>query len=478
MKRKTVANLAIILPLLAMAGRKRGGRNVVNTRMYDSTGKQYEVEYKILPLHCSPKSGEGPNKLPDGSVKPSNVPCSSYAYGNAVYAKTQGYPEEFQARELSSPAEVAKIRNMVENFDPLRVVAPSLDPTIGPPVTWNGYVIAGNGRTIALARWLQSSMSAESNRKIYRELVHLYFPELLKNLEQREGKYGLEWKCLVRAVDHLTFEEAVQLAGASQASTAGEETPLRKSLSRFRSWGVPDIMEMPPITTPMPLNRDTIRKFIDANSGFWYWTLNNIPDMLRTSVLNQTEANIRLDVARAMMVGLFLPPIIIESGFASETEEQVVMSMLPYVGALHQKVMAGKIYPYYDLLPHWEDARELSAITVGKGYKQSVDWYNARCDKNQVKMFSQIRDPICELNKLGVALAFFIKHASNLANPRSAILRLNDYIEAVAKEDPRQLSFVPKSLSVQGAQDQAYDIFLETVLPKKVTSALGRGVFG
>ena len=64
----------------------------------------------------------------------------------------------FQARDLSTGPEKAKIRNIEQNMDLLRIVAPSLDPTIGPPVVYNMnnqyFVLAGNGRTIAFKRWL------------------------------------------------------------------------------------------------------------------------------------------------------------------------------------------------------------------------------------------------------------------------------------------------------------------------------------
>ena len=182
--------------------------------------------------------------------------------------------------------------------------------------------------------------------------------------------------------------------------------------------------------------------------------------------------SIKLEVLNAMLVGLYLPYSVIETGFENLSEERIVMMMLPYVGAIHQDVQTGKVRPEYDIFPYWETAREFTNITRGRGYQQALDYYNVRCDKNQMKLF-EFLDPICEMPKLGIALSFFIKHASNLVNPLSSVRRLGDYLDEIRKDDPRQMTFLTKTKTHKQRGNQAYTLFMDTVLPKKVTSVLG-----
>ena len=143
---KTLANIGIALPLVLLidAIRKEGGFNrAPNTTLYDSTGKMYTVQYEMIPLHL--------------------IQTSNY-YRD--FRKNPLYPEQFQARDLSTGPEKAKIRNIEQNMDLLRIVAPSLDPTIGPPVVYEMndqyFVLAGNGRTIAFLRWLMPFLGQRS----------------------------------------------------------------------------------------------------------------------------------------------------------------------------------------------------------------------------------------------------------------------------------------------------------------------------
>ena len=71
-----------------------------------------------------------------------------------TFRVNRDYPAALQARDLSAPGESAKIQKIAANLDPVRLIWPHSDPTLGPPVGWPDggryLVLGGNGRTIAL----------------------------------------------------------------------------------------------------------------------------------------------------------------------------------------------------------------------------------------------------------------------------------------------------------------------------------------
>ena len=401
--------------------------------LFDANGREYLVRYHFMGAKMDGKEG----------VIASNLP-------NSVLSPNPNYISTFQARDLSEYGERNKIQKMAVHLDPLKVVIANGDPTLGTPVVWTdslsnkSYVLGGNGRTIALL--------LASDAK---------FSEYLKVVQDRWGinpppkKKG--WRFLwVRSAfrkdgSPLSLDGAVQLAAATQTSTAGAETPLGKALSQSRAYGIypgsPSEKSLKPLSASPPLNVQGIDRFIKGNSGFWNSLLDIISPTIRSQVEITTPKNapIRVELINDALVGKYLPLELVEGGFSNEKEEKAVLAILPSLARLHELVLSGQAKAIYDLLPVLNVARIFANKFRKSSYKKALIDYDFQC--KQQMGFASIglgeKDELCELSELGIRLGLFLKRSEGLEDPTKLAPKINKYIDDIvlaSHNDPRTVS--------------------------------------
>jgi hypothetical protein len=474
--------------------------------LYDAKGNQYLVDYvwKCIPTKESfrygqglrPKGGYG--RLDEHMVQMSNLPNGER---NILYA------EEFQARDLKTQMQRAKIDRIVRNFDPMQVTVRSPVPTLGPPVVWTARVskipveplnagiyyptsmaLAGNGRLLALSRLTpqQYDMYLQSVREQFGEnaMVEYWQTNVPCNvIGNTEGHRGYR-SVLVREVFNtdgtpLTYDQALELAGNSQGSIAGAESRLGKALSTFRGLNISG--SLPPISSPYPLKRDNVALFISKNHSFWTGILDKLNPTLRSQLIRGgKEANEkRYEILVAVLSGFYLPMKIMQEGFANEKEAQALLSFLPVLGAIQQKVSKGELYPEYNLLPSISAAREFSVLAKGMSYRNAFNMYMQNCHSDQISMFqlAPSQEDICNLDSLGVAFGLFLKRSTQLSDPTSVTPLLIEYMFQAHKDDPRQMTLcglsgpTGKDVILQ-RKNRAFTVFVETCLPSSLGALL------
>ncbi|MBU6287339.1 MAG: hypothetical protein KGS10_04145 [Chloroflexi bacterium] len=303
--------------------------------LFDSEGRGYRVEYRIL---ITDTDGSGP-------VITSNYPGS--------FRVNRQYPAAFQARDLSAPGESAKITKIANALDPVRLIWPHSDPTLGPPVVWPDgegryAVLGGNGRTIALL------MAPDDRYADYLSVLRRAWPALdVPTLTP--GKRAI----LVRVVGAkgggaLSQGDAIRLAGASQESTAAQEGPLGKALSVVRSLGVTDPGDLPTFQWDRAVKADptVIREFQERNPGFWRDLMDRVGVGRRDSFNDPHRA---AELIKSICAG-FLPENVRRLGFGDQKTEEAVLGAMPMIVSLAGLIRAGDVGPDWNLLPAMSDA--------------------------------------------------------------------------------------------------------------------------
>ena len=418
--------------------------------MFDAQGREYLVVYTTIPTSLDGKKGAIASNL-------------------ASFETNKEYLEEFQARDLSSLGEMQKIRKIARNLDPTRLLVASGDPTIGAPVVWRSpenkhYVLGGNGRTIALLiapqeryeeyiqeakqRW--SSMYDSSPKRGYRNI-------LVREVFNIDG-------------EPLSLSEAIKLAGASQESTAGKETPLRQALSRARGMGITQKTNIGLITEPMPLNPYTIEKFIKKNIDFWRRVKALLPDYIRSQMNNLDDKTLPIayDVVISVLVGRYLPTRFIQQGFEDSKEEEAIIGVLPSLVTLQQGIDQGSIYPEYDLMTKLETARDFMKKYRFKTYGDALRDYKEKCEL-QTSFLEP--SPVCRMNKLGVAFGLYLKRMVQASDPTKGVSDINKYIDKAFDDSPQQIGMFGGD-PPEEIEKRATNLFISLALPKKLGSDL------
>ena len=389
--------------------------------LFDATGKEYRVRYETIPTSLDGKQGALASNLPD-------------------FSPNQQYIDEFQARDLGGIGESSKIRKIARNLDPTRMLVASADPTIGAPIVWSEqtelgdwserkhYVLAGNGRTIAF-------LLAPEDK--YREYVSEAI-DRWGNMYLSKPIDGFR-NLLVRHVFNvdgspLSLDDAIRLAGASQESTAARETPLRQALSRARAMGIKPSTKLGEIENPLGLTVSNIQKFISTNQVFMESVYNLLPDVVTTQLQNVDEKTrpIALDTISSVMVGAFLPVSIIAEGFADEKEEKAIISVLPAIGALSQKVKSDKVFKEFNIIPQLESSKEMLSDIRFKTYAKAVEDYKIECEE-QIKFPGVERDPTCNLSPLGVAFGLYLKRMVGTCDPSKGVKDIVKFVNFAIK---------------------------------------------
>lgn len=329
---------ALAAPIVQAVGAVR--RILGRSKMVDATGRRWRVWYALVDVDTS--QAHGP-------VFVSNVPFT--------FARVPAFPPAFQARDLATPAEVAKIRHMAADLDPLRMVAQNLDPTAGAPVLWRDpdsgqmFVLAGNGRTLAL-------LMADAPQ--YRD----YLSELVEMWPAAEGVaplpgYRVMLARLVERIDGapLSAREATQLAGASQESLAGIQSRTGAAASTARALGV--TMEgMPPFTIREALTEDNVIDFTRQNRDLWTWILDRVDPAKRPGYGNPSRA---LELLRDVFLAM-LPPGVSADALGSADEYEALTAMLPFAVAIETQIAAGNLPRPWSILSALPDALRVAVM--------------------------------------------------------------------------------------------------------------------
>lgn len=418
------------------------GRVPIYGWLYDSGGRVYRTLYRVIETSMD---GTGP-------VVPSNQPKNM--------RETPGYPSAFQARSLERRAEIEKIDRIAKELDPVRMLSPHVDPTIGAPVTWlshgeegtrpgRSYVLGGNGRTIALLR------ASEAAYREYEELGRLMWPEIWPTRPPRPGMRHLLVRqvfpkgCIRRDMDasqenpdcRVEFDDAVRLAGATQASLSARETPLGEALSLVRSLGFDPTniaRNMPPFEWDQSIARDNIEDFIAApgNRGLTMWLRGLMPatwDSWTGDLDNATK------LFQSLMIG-FLPRSVLMEGFDSEREEAALMAALPFLAQISIAVNRGDLGREWDLLPDLADARSLLNALRGKGFRATMSEVDRMAHQQNLKLTTAKGEDIKllaeQISENGILLALVLKRGEEARDPSIPIEAVFRHYLAASRRSP------------------------------------------
>ena len=225
----------------------------------------------------------------------------------------------------------------------------------------------------------------------------------------------------------LTLAQAKVLAANSQGSPAGEQSYLGRLISKARGLSLERGQSVTSsynlkIQIPMPLSLRTVNQFLKSNPGFSA-ELTRIMDAKSRRQADTSQQSL-YEMVVATMLYMFVPDSIIRSGFVSQKEEQALIAILPYLGALHQRRRSAEygnsslLIQYWDLLPYLDTAREFALMTSNLAYEDALRAYESMCDENQTTMVFQgmtqqeVRPQICSLPLLAVVLGLYLKRAS------------------------------------------------------------------
>lgn len=413
--------------ILAAIARASTGPTVV-APIFDAEGRRYEAVYRVLPAALD---GSGP-------VMPSHRP--------ETLAPVPGYPPAFQARDLAEFAESEKIRQIAQGLDPHKLLVPHSDATLGAPVVWpDGHgrypVLAGNGRTVA---FLTACARGGTTSAAYREYLAAaldIWPALAPALRQHaQVGYILMVVRELRAADGapLPQAQAVQFAGASQGSTAAEESPFGKALSSMRGLGITGVADLPAFTWNGPINQDTIGDFTHKNRAFWAALLARISPARRAGYENRAEKAAEL-VSQVLVTAI--PPEVLRIGLDDRKEQAALMGGMPAIMTLHGGVKRGEVKAIWDLYPQLGAA--FGAARVLARRRLSLDGAISAWENEQKQTgIEGTESSLARIDPLGLVFALALKKAAGRADPAAAMTEyLGPYITAALDDRPEQTGF-------------------------------------
>jgi hypothetical protein len=410
----------------AAGGPPRFERAPVFAWLYDAAGRRYRVAYRVL---ATAVNGSGP-------VLASNLPGS--------FTDTPDYPPAFQARSLGRLGERQKIDRIAREMDPARMLMPHADPTFGAPVVWEGngeagtrpgrfYVLGGNSRTIAFLM-----APADKIREYDAAAAELWGdiwpaeppPAGMRWLVVRQA-YAPDCPTLndalaLNAACQMPFAQAQGLAGATQQSMAGRETPLGEAVSLVRGLGITgDLAAMiPAFKWSGAVARDTIPAFLDSadNRAFLDAISGRIGRERYQGFVADPDNAAKL--VNSVLIG-FLPRSIIERGFGSEREERALLGALPTMATVRMWTKQREIPEGFDLLPHLEDARQfadaISAMPMARARAYVEQMYAQQSLALRTSGGDEVRALGDRIGPLGVLLGLAFKRAEGQRDPTIGI---------------------------------------------------------
>ena len=384
------------------------------TPLFDSEGKEYRATYSVVPT-----SAEGA-----GPVISSNLPDS--------FDETPGYPTVFQARSLKRFGETQKIRKIASALDPDRLLLPHSDATLGAPVVWEGdgkshkigdrslrtekgtfYVLGGNGRTIALL------MAPGDRYRSYVQRGRSLWPDIWPSGGSPDGARNI----LVRVVSQpdgkpLTFAQARTLAGRTQKSAAGEESPIGRALSLIRSLGIERVSELPPFIWKGIITQDNVEDFTELNKAFSRAVFDSMGAARAESY--QQDAALMAELFNDLMVG-YLPRRFQLQGFVSEKQERALLAALPIIVSIHQGVQQGDVQKKWDLFTLLDPASRFAQAVKNVSDGKAIDMVEAAAAQVQIgegtSMGAKFKSLFDELPLLAVLFGLVLKKGEKARDP-------------------------------------------------------------
>lgn len=384
-------------------------------KLVDAADHQYRVVYMTA---VTSLDGRGP-------VIPSNSPVN--------FRTLPTYPPQFQARDLSEAGERTKIDVMARGLDPIRLLSPHLDPTLGAPIVWISpdarmFVLAGNGRTLAILRAPEDvyAQYLREGRRIW------------PTLDWTAGPAGFR-TMLVRAVfqpdgQALSMSAATQLAGASQASTAAEESPFGRALSTVRGLGL-SFAGLPAVEWTDTITAENLRDFTDRNRAFVNAVLARLPKHKAPAYMNSAD---KLAELLSQIFISAIPARVMEIGLSDRHEQTAVIAALPTLITLHEAIRRGTVKPGWDLLPRLGLAFEAAQALVKR--RMSVEAaVTALEQEGRQGRIADARTIFSDLDPMGLIFAIAIKKAAARTAPDRAIIEyLQPFAAAALNDAPGQ----------------------------------------
>jgi hypothetical protein len=419
--------------------------------LYDATGRRYRVRYVALPT----------NTQGTGVVRASNT---------SNFHDTKGYPVVFQARSLKRQGEKQKIEKIAQNLDPDRLLLPHSDPTFGAPVVWRGngergtspdlyYVLGGNSRTLAFL------LADDERYAAYAERAQQLWPTVWPKEPPPPGERYLITRLVysddcpsIQDAAELTencqigFDQAQALAGATQQSMSGRETPLGEALSLVRALGVEDLAaDIPAFQWAGIVARDNVGDFREqsGNTAFLSTIRKRLGSERFDSYMSDPDNAAKL--INSVLIG-FLPREIIDNGFASEREERAMMAALPIFVTLAMQEKNKEIPAGWSLLPHLRDAQIFAEAIRNLSFAQILAELDRMRRQELLTLKAPDGTPISLLadrvTPLGVLLALTLKRAKDLRDPATGVEQV---LTPYAKEALRSADiYPPRAMSMFG----------------------------
>tara|TARA_Y100000389_G_scaffold192113_1_gene219207 strand:+ start:4080 stop:5534 length:1455 start_codon:yes stop_codon:yes gene_type:complete len=443
------------------------GRAPIYGWLYDALGRQYRVLYRVEETKTN---GQGP-------LLASNLP--------GTFKDTLGYPKAFQARSLQRAAERAKIQRIARQVDPLRLLMPTLDATIGSPVVWRShggdgttdgvrYVLGGNGRTIAML------MANEGMYRKYERIGKKLWPRIWPSKQARDGYRHIlvrqvfpaacRRRDMVRNASaahcRLSFDAAVELAGSTQASQAAQETPLGKALSLVRSLGLDPTniaSQMPSFQWSGAIARDNVGGFMEdpRTLALRSWASRLMGQAVYDNRTSDPDGAAKL--FQSLMIG-FLPQSVILAGFGSEKEEQALMAALPVLAQVSILAANRDRNQAWNILPSLPDARTFLRQVRNLSFKKTLNEVKRMANQETLTLTTVGGQSVLVLSDRmtpqAVLLSLILKRGEQARDPSIPVERvMRSYLKAVLKSPN------PKNMSLFGAPP-----------PPKVALALGKAL--
>jgi len=382
--------------------------------LYDRNRREYRVRYAAVPLADLVVSHEPGT----GRMNPA-------------------YPQGLQARDRSSAASLRQVEQIAGDLRPELLVGEHLDATSGPPVVWRDpkagqyYVIAGNGRVMALNR-------------APAEAIGRYHQAVTERAESLGIKRVPEGTALVRVLDAPDIETAKRMAASSQEGLSAQQTDLERAVGRAREVGLEDVSELPGFASPKePITRDNVLPFLAENARLRNWLRERVGDRWAELESNPEAA---AELVNDLMAATLPRQVHSVAQAASKDVEAMFQATAAPMAALTREVDTGNIEAQYDLARHLADAAELFKLL--KGRKGSIGKLLDDLDEvAETPTFggTGFEDVLDRVSAEGVALAVaFARAASHKASAAEMLTKTRNYLEAARDATHQEALFGDK----------------------------------
>ena len=315
--------------------------------VFDSEGRRYPVTYKVIAARI------------DGSTVVTSHHPQTFAWQTKA---PLNYPVEFQTRDLGDQNESAKINTIAQGLQPERLLHKHIDATLGPPVVWphdgRYYVLGGNGRAIAFLRAPAARYAAYLADARCRWDC---FPD-------QPAPEGSRWLLVreVHAADggDLSLSAAIQLAAASQRSTAAGESRIGEAIGQVRSMritveNVPVVYQLEPVIgenmADFRQDHDLPFGLSDNTNNVFYNRVFRALDPARATAASNNPA-LAAEILENVFVGLLPPEALKPSLYDDRRQVDALFGAAPAILTSHLLAREGKIPEEYDL---WIALREV-----------------------------------------------------------------------------------------------------------------------